>query len=243
MPRFFIEQGAAAQTARITGEDARHIARTLRMKPGEEICLCDGAGTDYTGRIVSLDGDAVEVEVTAACASRAEPSVWAALYISLPKGDKMELCVQKAVELGASEIIPVMSARCVSRPDGKTMEKKTARWQKIASEASKQAGRGIIPVVHSALTFEQALADAQRFDLSLFLYENEQEHSLKQALEERAYRSVALFSGPEGGYEQTEAGRAVSAGAVCVTLGPRILRCETAPLAALSAVMYASGNL
>ena len=243
MPRFFIDPDTVGERVRITGEDAGHITRTLRMKPGEQICLCDGAGMDYTGRIVALDGVTVDVQILSACTSEAEPDVRVALYISISKGEKMEMCVQKAVELGASEVVPVMSARCVSRPDEKTMEKKVSRWQKIAAEAAKQAGRGIIPVVHRVLTLEQALHDAGRFELSLFLYEGEREYSLKRALEEGEYASIALFSGPEGGYEPAEATCAVHAGARCVTLGPRILRCETAPIAALSAVMYASGNL
>ena len=163
--------------------------------------------------------------------------------MALPKGDKMDFIVQKATELGAAAIVPYAAARSVSRPDEKSMAKKTARWQKIAREAAMQCGRGVIPAVLPCVSFAEAARQAAALDLSLFLYENERQNGARAALSAETYATVGLMIGPEGGFDPAEAEEAVRAGLRSVSLGPRILRCETAPLAALAAVMYESGNL
>ena len=146
MPRFYIDP-PAGDFITLTGEDARHICRSLRMSAGETLVLCDGAGNDYNGVLRQADGQTATVEILSRHPSQTEPSVFIRLFQALPKGDKMEWILQKAVELGASEIVPVLTERCISRPDEKSMDKKLARWQKIAVEASKQCGRGRIPAV------------------------------------------------------------------------------------------------
>ena len=155
MPRFFVPPFSGEETA-VTGEDGRHIARSLRMKVGEPLTLCDGLGTDYHCEITGFAGDEVFVRVVERAPSRSEPSVKVTVYQGLPKGDKMDAIVQKAVELGAWEIVPVLMRRSVSRPDAKAAVKKAARWQKIAEEAAKQSGRGILPQVLAPMEFSKA---------------------------------------------------------------------------------------
>lgn len=239
MPRFFISP-PTGDHAVIEGSDARHITKVLRMLPGEQLTLCDGAGTDYLGVIVSV-GDTVSVRILENQRSRAEPTVTLHLYQALPKGEKMEFIIQKAVELGVTDITPVLTSRCVSRPDPQSMQKKQIRYQKIAFEAAKQCGRGVIPGVRPLLRFEQALAEAANFDLSIFFYECGGEYLQKIILPEK--KSIALFVGSEGGFSEEEAALALSSGAAAATLGNRILRCETAPLAGISIVMNLTGNM
>ena len=243
MPRFFIDAPPADDIVLLTGEDARHIACALRMQPGESLTVCDGAGTDYDCVLEQAAPDEVRACVTGSHPSAGEPDVRVTLYMALPKADKMELIVQKATELGVTEIAPFISSRCVSRPDDRTLDKKCARWGKIAAEAAKQCGRGRIPRVCQAVSLEEAVRQAAQTALPLLLYEGERENSLRAALQGDKPETVALMVGPEGGFAPEEAVAAVAAGLKSVSLGPRILRCETAPLAALAAVMYQSGNL
>ena len=161
--------------------------------------------------------------------------------MALPKGDKMEFIVQKAVELGVSRIVPYLSKNCVSRPD-KT-EKKVERWRKIAAEAAKQCGRGRLPEVAAVVSVAQAIAQAAESETALFFYENEKPTGLHDALAGGVKDTVSLMVGPEGGFDPAEAKAAVDAGLQSVSLGTRILRCETAPIAALAAVLYAGGNM
>ncbi|MDD3193781.1 MAG: 16S rRNA (uracil(1498)-N(3))-methyltransferase [Oscillospiraceae bacterium] len=240
MPRFYIDP-PAGDFVTLSGEDARHICRSLRMAVGEALTLCDGAGTDYAGALRQADGQSVTVEILSREPSRSEPSVFVRLYQALPKGDKMELILQKAVELGAGEIVPVLTDRCVSRPDEKSMEKKLARWQKIVTEAAKQCGRGRIPIVRPLMRFPQAAAELGQMEKGLFLYEKGG-LPLRESLCGPAAQ-IGLFVGAEGGFSPEEAHTAIQAGAVSTSLGPRILRCETAPLAALAAILYETGDL
>ncbi len=239
MPRFFIDP-PTDDYAIIEGADARHITKVLRMQIGEALTLCDCAGMDYRGEIASV-GETVSVRILSTHRSEAEPSVALHLYQALPKGEKMELIIQKAVELGVTDITPVLSARCISRPDPQSMQKKLVRYQKIAAEAAKQCGRGILPTVRPLLTFEQALSEASGFDLSIFFYECGGENLQKIISSDQ--REIALFVGSEGGFSEAEADLAAGAGAVAATLGKRILRCETAPLAGISIVMHLTGNM
>ena len=216
MPRFFVDERPEGQVF-LGGEDGRHIAKSLRMRPGEALTLCDGRGTDYACRVVSCDGEGALVQVEESRPSFSEPGTKVTVCQCLAKGDKLETVTQKAVELGAWEIWPVESARCVVRLEGKSGEKKAARLQKIAREAAMQSGRGVIPQVR-------------------------QPASLKQALEAGGDR-LFVFVGPEGGFAPEEAELARSLGGKVLTLGPRILRTETAPLAALACVFYQKGDM
>lgn len=240
MPRFFVEE-PPAQEVYIGGEDGRHIARALRMRPGEGLILCDGRGTDYACTVVSCDGEGALVRVEGSSPTVSEPRARVTVCQCLAKGDKLETVTQKAVELGAVELWLVESARCVVRLDGKSAGKKTARLQKVAREAAMQSGRGIIPAVRPPQPLKQALEAAAREGEVLFFYEQGRE-SLKAALEKAGER-LFLFVGPEGGFAPQEAELAQSLGARLLTLGPRILRTETAPLAALAAVLYEKGDM
>ncbi len=246
MPRFFI---AAANIfggiAYIDGKDAEHL-KVLRIRQGEILTVCDGKGTDYTCRVTRLEQGGAEAEIISSAPSKSEPDVGCTLFIALPKGDKAEYIIQKTVELGASELVFFQSERCISRPDGLSMIKKLDRWNKISEEASKQSGRGRIPPVSLALSFGEMLELAKRADTGLFLWEEERkpENSLKDVLTRAGnIRSAAVITGPEGGFERHEAERAIDAGMSPVSLGARILRCDTAPICALACVMYHTGNL
>ncbi len=240
MPRFFVP-GNIADTVSLIGEDAAHVARSLRMKPGESLTLCDGAGTDYLCVITSVAPDEIQLRVERSEPSRSEPDVAVTLFQGLPKGEKMEWIVQKAVELGAARIVPFLAARSISRPDGAAAQKKAQRWQKIADEAAKQSQRGSLPRVDAPVSFEQAARDAFRCEQVLLLYEGGGK-ALREFLPKNP-QSLAFFVGPEGGFDPDEVAALQSLGAGIVSLGSRILRTETAPLAALAAIMYATGNL
>lgn len=240
MPRFFVDQRPEGETF-IGGEDGRHIAKSLRMRPGEPLTLCDGQGTDYSCRVVSCDGEGALVQVEDSAPSRGEPRTKVTVCQCLAKGDKLETVTQKSVELGAWEIWPVESSRCVVRLDGKSAGKKTARLQKIAREAAMQSGRGRIPQVLEPAPLKRALETAAKEGEILFFYERGEE-SLKKALSSAGDR-LFVFVGPEGGFSPEEAALAQSLGGKILTLGPRILRTETAPLAALACVFYERGDM
>lgn len=241
MPRFFVG-AVSGERAVVTGEDARHMALSLRMKPGEAVTVCDGAGSDYQCTILQIDPQQVVLRVGQVCPSAGEPAVAVTLYQALPKGDKMDWIVQKAVELGVARVVPVMTARCVSRPEEKALAKKVERWRKIAVEAAKQSGRGILPQVGDAMPFRLAVEEAEAAGgVNLLFYEGG--GARISALVDESVRTLSLFIGPEGGFEASEVELAAAHGIRAATLGPRILRTETAPIAALAAIMQASGNL
>ena len=225
----------------LRGENAHHAGRVLRLRPGEAVTLCDGKGTDYDCTVETLEKDAVTCRVLGSHPADTEPKQQLTLFMALPKGDKMEFIVQKAVELGVSEIVPYLSKNCVSRPD--KMDKKVERWRKIAVEAAKQCGRGVLPAVHAVVPAAEAVRLAAQAETALFLYENEKQTGLRDALAGGVGKTVSLMVGPEGGFAPEEAAAAKDAGLVSVSLGTRILRCETAPVAALAAVLYAGGNM
>ena len=240
MTRFFISQEEmGASEIVLSGENASH-AKVLRLKAGEELLLCDGLGNEALCRV--LDGDKLLLQVIERRSSEAEAAVQVSVYMAFPKADKLEHVIQKATELGACEIVAFPSARCVSKPDEKSLKKKLERWQKIAASAAEQSGRGKIPEVVILGSYKAALERATQADCSILLYENEHATTLKMALEEKELTTVAILSGPEGGLEEQEVALAKEAGLRICTLGKRILRCETAPLCALSAVMYQAGE-
>lgn len=242
MPRFFMAgTNLVGGTAIITGRDAEHI-RVLRLRPGEEVTICNGEGTDYKCRLLRSERDEAEAEILEVLKCPAEPSVSAKILCGLPKGDKTDYIIQKCVETGASEISFFDCERVVQRTE--TVQKKLERWQRIAEEAAKQSGRGIIPKVGWIPGFVEALDCAAKAELRLFMYETGEREPLPAALEgASAVKSAAIITGPEGGFEPFEADMARACGAHVCSMGERILRCETAPVVALTALMFASGNL
>ena len=240
MHRFFAdERGIVENIAYLNAEDAGHALRVLRLENGDEVELVC-APARYLAEIDSTEDGEVRLRVTEKLRDT-EAQTRVTLYQGLPKADKMEFIVQKAVELGVSRIVPYLSKNCVSRPD-KT-EKKVERWRKIAAEAAKQCGRGRLPEVAAVVPVAQAIAQAAESETALFFYENERRTGLRDALAGGVRDTVSLMVGPEGGFDPAEAKAAVDAGLQSVSLGTRILRCETAPIAALAAVLYAGGNM
>ena len=240
MTRFFVDPDVFDRdTMVLSGENAQP-AKVLRLKEGEIVLVCDGQGQECVCR-VSQTAPEIVLSVEDRRSSVSEPVVDVSVYVAFPKADKLEHVIQKATELGAREIIAFPSSRCVSRPDEKSLKKKLERWQKIALSAAQQSGRGRIPQVLVLNSFSAALSRAAQSDRALLFYENEDAYTLKMALE-GSYRTVSLMVGPEGGLEETEVSQAQEAGLKICSLGKRILRCETAPLCALSAVMYDAGE-
>jgi 16S rRNA (uracil1498-N3)-methyltransferase len=240
MPRFFLlSEKAENGFFEIRGDDARHISFSLRMRQGEMLTVCDGDGTDYECKIVFMDGETVRLEVVSSHRTVTEPPLEICLYQSVPKGDKFEYIVQKAVELGVSRIVPVYSSRCIVKPDPKSEEKKTVRLSRIAHEAAKQCGRGRIPAVMPYMTFAQAVRSCG--ENAFICYENEKSFSLKSylhTLSEKNASALSFFVGPEGGYSEQEVALAAENGIPAVELGPRILRSETASGFVLSSLTY-----
>lgn len=242
MTRFFISpEELQSKQILLTGENANH-AKVLRLKAGEEVLACDGCGNECVCVVVQIGAKDVELEVRQRMESQSEAAVRVSVYVAFPKADKLEHVIQKATELGAYEIIAFPSSRCVSRPDEKSLGKKVERWQKIAASAAEQSGRGRIPDVIVLGSYSDALKRAAQADVAILFYENERATTLRMALEEKPFETISLLSGPEGGLEASEVEKAKDVGLQICTLGRRILRCETAPLCALSAVMYASGE-
>ena len=244
MPRFFMAgSNLAGGAAVISGQDADHV-RVLRMKLGEKLVISDGEGTDYTCVLSRLGDGMVEARVVESEPSPGEASIKCTVLAGFSKGDRSDYTVQKCVESGASDIVFFPCERCVSRPDGKSLDKKISRWQRIAEEAAKQAGRGIIPTVSAVSDFAGAIDLAIKTELPLFLYETGERVPLKIAVENAGpFASAAIITGPEGGFEPFEAELARLSGITICSMGSRILRCETAPVTALTALMYATGNL
>ena len=240
MIRFFVSPEEFSGTQCIlTGENARH-AKVLRLKAGEEVLLCDGQGMERKCRVENPEN--LTLSCGAPHPSETEAAARVSVYMAFPKADKLEHVIQKATELGAYEIVAFPSARCVSRPDDKSLKKKQERWQKIAASAAEQSGRGRIPQVVILSSYQEALSRAAQADKALLFYENEHATTLRMALESSSWKTVSLVTGPEGGLDESEVIQAREAGLSVCTLGSRILRCETAPLCALSAVMYAAGE-
>jgi len=240
MVRFFVEPDMlSGDVLTLSGENAQH-AKVLRLKAGEQVLVCDGQGNECLCLVEDSQNWTLLVQQWQK--SLTEAAVAVSVYMAFPKADKLEHVIQKATELGAAEIVAFPSGRCVSRPDDKSLKKKLERWQKIAASAAEQSGRGRIPQVIVLGSFAEALARASGADRAILLYENERATTLKMALELAPFSSVSILSGPEGGLEEKEVRQALDAGLQVCTLGRRILRCETAPLWARSAVMYAAGE-
>lgn len=230
-----------AQSALLTGDEARHMAVVLRAQPGDAVVLCDGRGSDYDAVVRTAAPGEVWLDIRACAPCASEPDVQVTLYVGYPKQEKLEHVIQKATELGAVRVVPFFSRFCVAKP--KNEEQKNARYRRIALEAAKQSGRGTVPDVALPVPFAAALAAAAQADAALFCWEAA---AGRAPLRERlagGVRTVAILTGSEGGFSPEEARQALDAGCAPLSLGPRILRCETAPLAALAAVMTLTGNL
>ena len=239
MPRFFVDPKEVHPSFMVlTGENAAH-ARVLRLKDGDSVTVCDGEGTDYHCTVSDVQKDQISLVVHSTDPSKSEAKIPCTVYMALAKGDKFEHVIQKATELGAHEIVCFPSARCVSKPDDKSLSKKLDRWQKIAASAAEQSRRGIIPKVRALNSYAAAVKEAASKDLAVCFYENEENLTFRTAIEEKDFSSASILTGPEGGFEPEEILQAREAGLKICTLGSRILRCETAPLCALSALMYA----
>lgn len=242
MTRFFVTpEQMQGDFLVLTGENAAH-AKVLRLKAGEQVLICDGSGKECLCTISDVSPNQISLVVNNRQESSSEPKVKASIYMAFSKGDKLEHVIQKATELGAYEIVAFPSSRCVSRPDEKSLVKKIERWQKIAASAAEQSGRGYIPQVLTLDSYKMALERAAQADLPILFYENERTTTLKMAIEEKNFATISLLTGPEGGLETKEVEMAKNVGLHICTLGSRILRCETAPLCALSAVMFATGE-
>lgn len=229
------------ETTWVTGEDAVHITRSLRMSVGESITLCDSNGVEHICKIERICDDGVFVREMSQEERQNEPSVSVTLFAALTKGDKFENMIQKAVELGVHTIVPVLTERCISRPDEKNAVKKQQRYQKIAFQAAMQSHRNIVPKVESVCSIKQAAEKLSGFDTAILFYEGGGK-PLSKVLA-NGEKSIAVFTGPEGGFGENEVSLLTQSGAVCTTLGKRILRAETAPLAALSIIMFHTGNM
>lgn len=239
MPHRYFTTDIADGSAYLNGADAHHLAVVLRAKAGDDVTVCDGLGTDYACRVRLAGKERVEMDIISSHPSESEPHTAVTLYVGYPKQDKLETIIQKATELGAVRVVPFFSRYCVAAP--KNEEKKNVRYQRVALEAAKQSGRGRVPVVAMPLSFDEMLRDAAACDTVLFCDEAGGA-PLHSRLKDTAH-SVAIVTGSEGGFSREEAEKAAAAGFLPVGLGPRILRCETAPLAALSVVMALTGNL
>ena len=238
MPRFFHK--ITSDNPIIDGENARHIIKSLRMSVGEAVTICDN-GMDYFCEITDINGQHVSLKIINKTPCENEPSVCVTLFQALPKADKMELIIEKAVELGVNEIVPIITERCISRPDASSITKKTERWNKISAAACKQSERGYLVPVREAFSLENAANIIKSFDRTLLFYENG-----GLAIDEiikGSEKSICIIIGPEGGFNETEVEKLTSKGAKKATLGRRILRTETAGIAALSVIMHITGNM
>ena len=241
MPRFFIRANQIEDgVVTLLGDDAHHISRSLRMAVGDEISVLDDTGTEYTCRLFKIRDEVCVADIISSKEGKTELCAEVSLYMGYPKGDKLEIVIQKAVELGASRIIPFESSRCVKRPNPEKAEKQGKRLSKIAEEAAKQCGRSRLPEVLPPISFKAAISEARDAELCLFCYEGDGAVSLKSALSSaKSPKSISVMVGCEGGFSKEEAEAAIGVGLTAVNLGPRILRCETAPSYVLSCISYA----
>jgi len=244
MPRFFVEECLDPDVKSLTlrGADFHHIRDVLRMKIDEDLTVCDGGSSDLQCRITSFLSDGVELTIISRQDNQTEPAYQVTLYQGLAKGDKMETIIQKAVELGAARIVPVICRRSVARLDDKDTAKKLQRLNRIAAEAAKQCGRGLTPTVSEPLSFKAAMCEAAKADIRLIPWEGERACSLRAELESAPdlgpNQTISVLIGPEGGFDADEIAIALAAGISPVTLGRRILRTETAGAAVLAMVIY-----
>lgn len=243
MQRFFVKpEQLNKDMLVICGEDYNHIRNVLRMKPGEEVLICDGSDKEYLCQITAyhIEEELVELKVTDIFGNARELPAKITLFQGYPKGDKMETIVQKAVELGVYEIVPVMMKRSIVKLDNKKAAKKVERFNGVALSAAKQSKRGIIPEVKEVMTFQEAVAYAEQMEYVLLPYEQAEgmEYSRQLLQAAKGKNSIAVFIGPEGGFEPSEVGMIEAIGGKTLSLGHRILRTETAGMTIMSLLMF-----
>ena len=246
MDRFFVDKkniNIENNTCIIEGEDVKHISKVLRCRIGEELEVCDNNNNEYICEITNIDKNQVELNIVEKVDIQRESDLKIKVYQGLPKGPKMEMILQKLTEVGVDEIILVQTKRTVVKVDYKKEDKKLERWERIIYEAAKQSKRGKIPTLRGVLTFKEALADMKENDFNIAPYENEKTKSIKQAIKGVNINNIGIFVGPEGGFEETEIEAIEDIGGQSVSLGPRILRTETASLVASSIVLYELSDL
>lgn len=245
MRRFFTDTPAAVgATCAIGGPDANHIKNVLRMKPGDEIWLFNGIGMEFKASIRAVFDDAVEVEITDAIVCASEPPICLTLAQSFLKDKKMDTLVRQATELGVSRWVPLFAQRSIPRPDARRAEARIERWQAIAAESLKQCQRGWLPEIAPPVLFEELLVQSDAYDLKI-IFADKHEKSLKELLPllGKTNRQVLLMIGPEGGFTPQEIGRAVRKGFIAAGLGPRILKADTATVAACALVQHLLGDM
>ena len=246
MDRFFVDKkniNLENNTCIIEGEDVKHISKVLRCRIGEELEVCDNNNNEYICEITNIDKNQVELNIVEKVDIQRESDLKIKVYQGLPKGPKMEMILQKLTEVGVDEIILVQTKRTVVKVDDKKEDKKLERWERIIYEAAKQSKRGKLPTLRGVLTFKEALADMKENDFNIAPYENEKTKSIKQAIKGVNINNIGIFVGPEGGFEETEIEAIEDIGGQSVSLGPRILRTETASLVASSIVLYELSDL
>lgn len=246
MDRFFVGKNninLENKTCIIEGEDVKHISKVLRCRIGEELEICDNDNNEYICEITNIDKSQVELNIVEVVDIKRESDLKIKVYQGLPKGPKMEMILQKLTEVGVDEIILVQTKRTVVKVDDKKEDKKIERWERIIYEAAKQSKRGKIPKLRGVLSFKEALADMKENDFNIAPYENERTKSIKQAIKGVDIKNIGILVGPEGGFEDTEIKAIEEIGGQSVSLGPRILRTETASLVASSIVLYELSDL
>jgi len=244
--RFFVDPAQFRdEKVHISGEDVKHITKVLRLQPGDHITVCDGLGCDFLVEIREMNRDEVTGAILEKGVNPAEPPIGVTLIQGLPKGEKFELIIQKCTELGISRIIPVSMERSVVQLDARKAEARRERWQRVAAEAAKQCQRGRIPQVDKLCNWNDLWDMIPPDSLLIMPWEVEKEQGLKEVLDKQTgkRRNIYLIIGPEGGIAPREAEAVLAKGAFSVTLGPRILRTETAGLAVLAIIMYQLGDL
>lgn len=241
MTRLFVEESLTLESEiELNEENSHYISQVLRMRAGEEVTVVDGNGLELLCEVSEISKKQVILKINEKRENATEPPYEITLFQCVSKGERMDLTVQKCTELGVSRIVPVLSERCIVKMNAKDSKGKIDRWQKISLEAARQSGRGIVPKVEDPLSLEKAYEDIENYDLTLFPWEDETGKGLKSALQSFRGKKIAIFVGPEGGFSKEEADNAVKCGAVRVTLGPRILRTETAGAAVLAMILYES---
>jgi len=238
MPKFFVNKNNIGEkNIEITGNDAIHITTVLRSKINDEIIVCDGDGTDYTCRLIGINKKQVLAKIVNKYQNENEPNLKITLYQGVPKGDKMELTIQKCVEIGVDRIVPVITENTVVKIGDKA-EKKIVRWNKISEAAAKQCGRGKIPIVDEIMKFEEAIEDSKTLDNSIIPYEKERNNNINNFIKNFKGKSIGIFIGPEGGFSENEINLCFENKITSVSLGKRILRTETAGLVTSVILLY-----
>lgn len=253
IPRFFVEPWQIeGDSVQISGEELVHLARVLRLTPGSAVTICDGTGQEYQTILREVLPEVAIAQIVERVPSTAEPQVKITLVQGIPKADKMDFIIQKGTELGISEFLPVFTERTVVQLSGAKALRRRERWQRIAKEAAKQSQRAIIPKIHPPLYWQECLArygEKTQGRLGLFLWEELAGQGSKgilaasRKLKQSELRDIWIFIGPEGGWSETEAGEAVAMGITALSLGPRILRTETAGIVAAAVILYEAGDL